>query len=160
MCGFTKGRSVKSHKPFEGYRFLHFANTMGGQQNCLIRSLELLLFLNPKVTPGFLQKRKKLRQEKSKCHQHRDNESIKPALEAGGLDHWRGEVWRGGGFAERGDQSEAAGNRSSHQSAEAATEWLPSLAACIPLKASDAGMSQLWGDRGVLPACCHPCPAT
>lgn len=87
------GRSVKSHKPFEGYRFLHFANAMGGQQKCLIRSLELLFFFfNPKVTPGFLQKRKKLRQEISKCHQHRAYESIKPALEAGGLDHWRGGV--------------------------------------------------------------------
>lgn len=30
-----------------------------------------------------------------------------------------------------------------HQRAEAVTEWLPSLAVCMPLNASEAGMSQL-----------------
>lgn len=58
------------------------------------------------------------------------------------------------------DSGEAAADGISHQSAEAVTEWLPSRAACIPLNASDAGMSQLWGESGVPLACCHPCPAT
>lgn len=148
-----------SINPLRGVGFLTVLKQCTGKRTSPVQSLELLLFLNPKVRPDFLE-RGKWQQEIFKCHQHKNYESIKPALEAGKLDHWRGGMWGGGGCAEGGDQSDTAGSGSSHQSAEAATEWLPSLAACIPLKASDVGMSQLWGDSGVLPACCHPCPAT
>jgi hypothetical protein len=44
------------HKPFEGDRFLLCVKTVCGQHKCLIPPLELLLFLNPKVMPGFLEK--------------------------------------------------------------------------------------------------------
>lgn len=42
------------------------------------------------------------------------------------------------------------------QRADAMTEWLLSLAACMPLNASEAGMSQACGDSGVPAACCQP----
>lgn len=107
--------------------------------------------------------REKLWQEIFKCHQHKGCESVKPALEAGGLEgRGVGSETReeGEGERRRGDSGAAAADGISHQSAEAVTEWLPSRAACIPLNVSDAGMSQLWGESGVPLACCHPCPAT
>lgn len=51
------------------------------------------------------------------------------------------------------------GHQLLHQRAEAVTEWLPSLAVCMPLKASEVGRSQLCGESGVPPACCQPWPA-
>lgn len=59
---------------------------MCGQHKCLIQSLRLLLFSNPKVMSGFLQER--LWQEIFKCHQHKGCESVKPALGAGGQEGW------------------------------------------------------------------------
>lgn len=69
--------------------------------------------------------REKSRQEVLKCHQHKGCESVKPAVQAEGLEGRRGGIrdqGRGKGYAERGDPREAAADRISHQSAEAVTE--------------------------------------
>lgn len=107
-----------------------------------------------------LSEREKLWREIFKCHQHKGGESIKPAFRQKG---WRAEVGSGrpgkaGGCAERetlGKPCRRLLQTESPIRAEAVTEWLPSRAACIPLNASDAGMSGScggkWGATGMLP---------